>query len=67
MIVTAKIWHLMIFGDLVGLKLPNICFVLQVRKNIGKNLTQETCDDQGSNTGPLRDRRACYRLLHRGG
>ena len=32
-----------------------------------KNLTQETSPDRGSNSGPLRDRRACYRLLHSGG
>ena len=33
----------------------------------GKNLIQETCSDRDSNPGPLRDRRACYRLLHSGG
>ena len=32
-----------------------------------KNLTQETCPDWRSNSGPLRDRRACYRLSHSGG
>ena len=32
-----------------------------------KNLTQETCPDRGSNPGPLRDKRACYHLLHSGG
>ena len=32
-----------------------------------KNLTQETCPDWGSNPGPLRDKRACYHLLHSGG
>ena len=32
-----------------------------------KNLTQETCPERGSNPGPLRHRRACYRLLHIGG
>ena len=41
--------------------------VLQVRKNPEKNLTQETCPDRGSNPGPLRDKRACYHLLHSGG
>ena len=55
----------MIFGDLWGLKLPNIC--LTGEENHGKNLTQETCPDRGSNPGPLRDRRACYRLAHSGG
>ena len=54
-----------IFGDLVGLKLPDIS--LQVRKNLEKNITQETCSDRGSNPGPLRDKHACYRLLHSGG
>ena len=32
-----------------------------------KNLTQETCPDRGSNPGPLRDKRACYHMLHSGG
>ena len=32
-----------------------------------KNLTQETCPEQGSNPGPLRNSSACYRLLHSGG
>ena len=40
-----------------------LTFVLQVRKNP----TQETCPDRGSNPGPLRDKRACYHLLHSGG
>ena len=31
-----------------------------------KNLAQETCPDRESNPGPLRDRCACYRLLHSG-
>ena len=44
-----------------------LTFVLQVRKNPKKNLTQETCHDRGSNPGPLRDKRACYHLLHSGG
>ena len=38
-----------------------------MRKNPEKNLTQETCPDRGLNPGPLRDRRACYRLAHSGG
>ena len=50
----------MIFGDLGG-----IC--LTVRKNPEKNLTQETCPDRGSNPGLLRDKSACYHLLHSGG
>ena len=32
-----------------------------------KNLTQESSSDRGSNPGPLRDKRACYHLLHNGG
>ena len=55
----------MIFGDLGGLKL--LTFVLQGRKNPEKNHTQETCPDRGSNPGPLRDKCACYHLLHSGG
>ena len=42
-------------------------FILQVRKKPHKNLTQGTCPDQGSNPGPQRDRRACYRSIHNGG
>ena len=33
----------MIFGDLVGIKLPDIC--LKGEENPRKNLTQETCPD----------------------
>ena len=55
----------MIFGDVGGLKLPDICLIGEEKPR--KNLTQETCPDRGSNPGPLRDRRACYRLSHRGG
>ena len=55
----------MIFGDLVGLKLPDIH--LTGEEKLRKNLSQETCPDRGSNPGPLRDKRACYRLLHSGG
>ena len=55
----------MIFRDLGGLKLPDIC--LAGEENPRKNLTQETCPDRGSNPGPLRDKRACYHLLHSGG
>ena len=32
-----------------------------------KNPTQEICPYRGSNPGPLRDKRACYHLLHSGG
>ena len=55
----------MIFGDLVGLKLPDICLTGEEKPR--KNLTQETFPDRGSNTGPLRDKRACYHLLHNSG
>ena len=48
----------MIFGDLEGLKLPDIC--LTGEENPQKNLIQETCPDQGTNLGPLRDKCACY-------
>ena len=50
----------MIFGDLGGLKLPDICLA-------GEENPEKTCPYRGSNPGPLRDRRACYHLLHRGG
>ena len=55
----------MTFGDFGGLKRPDIC--LTGEKKPWKNLTQETCPDRESNPGPLRDRRACYRLAHSGG
>ena len=55
----------MIFGDLVGLKLPDIRLIGEEKTR--KNLTQETCPDRGSHPGPLRDKRACYHLLHSGG
>ena len=69
-ILTRRIWKddydgEMIFGDLVGLRLPDIC--LTGEEKTRKNLTQETCSDWGSIPGPLRDRRACYRLFHSGG
>ena len=54
----------MIFGDLVGLKLPDIS--LTGEENPRKNLTQETCPDRGLNPGPLRDKRACYHVFHSG-
>ena len=49
----------------MDLKLPDICFTGEEKRR--ENLTQETYPDWGSNLGPLRDRRACYRLLHCGG
>ena len=44
----------MIFGDLVGLKFPDICLTGDEKPR--KHLTQETCLDRGSNPGPLRDK-----------
>ena len=69
-ILTSRILKLdyddqIIFGDFEGLKLPDICRTGE-EKTRKKNLTQETCPDRGSNTVPLRERRACYRLLHSG-
>ena len=54
----------MIFGDLGGLKFPNICLTSEEKPQ--KNLTQETCPDRGSNLGPLSDRHAYYHLAHSG-
>ena len=55
----------MIFGDLGDLKLHDICLTSEEKPR--KNFTQETCPDRGSNPGPLRDKRACYHLLHTSG
>ena len=55
----------MIFGDLGGLKFPDIC--LKGEEKPRKNRTQKTCPDRGSNPGPLREKRAYYHLLHSGG
>ena len=55
----------MIFGDLVGLKLPDI-FLTGEKKPL-MNLSQETCPGPGSNPGTVRDKRACYFLLHNSG
>ena len=55
----------MVLGDFGGLKFPDIC--LTDEENPEKNLAQETCPERGSNPGPLRDKRACYHLLHSGG
>ena len=55
----------MIFGDLVGLKLPEIR--LTGEKKTRKNLTPKTYPDRGSNPGPLRAKRACYHLFHSSG
>ena len=66
-IPTRRIWNddddgQIIFGDL---KFPDICLIGEEKPR--KNLTRETCLDRGSNPGPLRDKRACYHLLHSGG
>ena len=50
----------MIFGDLVGLKLPEIRLTGEEKPRT--NLTQETCPDRGSNPGPLRP---CFTLNFR--
>ena len=55
----------MIFGNLGGLKLPDIC--LTGEEIPRKNLTQETFLGRGSNPGPLHDRCTCCRLTHSGG
>ena len=55
----------MIFGDLGGLKLPDICLIGEEKPR--KNLTMETCPNWGSNSGLLLDRHACYHLVHSGG
>ena len=55
----------MIFGDLVGLKFPDIRLTGEEKPR--KNLNQETCPDRGLNPGPLRHKRACYHLSHSGG
>ena len=67
---TRRIWNddyggQMIFGDLVSLKF--LTFVLQERGKPRETLIQETCHDRGSNSGPQRDGRECYRLFHIGG
>ena len=52
----------MTFGNLEGLNLSDIFLTGEEKPR--KNLTQETCPDQGSNPGPLRDRHACYHLQY---
>ena len=55
----------MIFGNLVGLKVPDICLIGEEKPRV--NFTQEIFPDRGSIPGPQRDSRACYRLLHSDG
>ena len=66
-IPTRRIWNddnggQIIFGDLVGLKFPDIRLTGE-EKPRKKNLTQKTCPDRESSPGPLRDKRAWYCLL----
>ena len=51
----------MIFGDPLGLNLPDIHLTGEEKHR--KNLTQETCPDRGSNPGPLRDKRTAVGLI----
>ena len=51
-----------IFGDLGGLKLPDICLTGEEKPR--KTLTQKTCPIRGLNPSPLRDRCTCYHLAH---
>ena len=51
-------------GNPVGLKRPDIC--LTGEENHEKP-QPENLPGRGSNLGPLRDKRACYRLHHIGG
>ena len=54
----------MMFGDLVGLKLPNIRLTSEEKPR--KNLIQEPCPDRELNPGPLRGKSECDHLLHSG-
>ena len=70
LIPTRRIWNddyggQMIFGDLMGLKFPDICLTGEEKPR--KNLIQETCPGRGSNPDPLSDKRECYHLLHSSG
>ena len=55
----------MIFEDLGSLKLPDICLKSEGKPR--KKPHPGNLSDRESNPGPLRDRRACYRLLHSSG
>ena len=59
------LWWPMISGDRWGLSFPDICLTGEEKPR--QNPTQETCPDRRSNPGQLRDKRACYHLLHSGG
>ena len=56
---------LMIFGDLGGLQLPDICLTGEEKPK--KKTSARKHPDQGSNPGPLRDKRAGYHLFHSSG
>ena len=56
MMMMASRWY---SGTFVDLKFPDMCLTGE-EKPRKKNLTQETCPERGSNSGPLHDRRACY-------
>ena len=58
-ILTRRVWKddydvQMIFADLVGLKLPDICLKGEDKKP--KKVTHEICLDRESNSGPLLER-----------
>ena len=55
----------MIFGDLGGLKLPDICLAGEEKPR--KLPHPETFPKRESNPSPLRDTHACYHLSHSGG
>ena len=55
----------MIFGDLGGLKLPDMCLTGEEKPE--KTSPRKHVPTGGSNPGPLRDRRAFYHLTHSGG
>ena len=64
-IPTRRIWNddysgQMIFGDLVGLKFPDICLT-------GEEKTRKTSPRKPVPTGDRTRARACYHLLHSGG
>ena len=52
----------MIFGDLVRLKFPDICLIVEEKPR--KNIHEGNMSLPEPNPGPLRDRRAYYRLFH---
>ena len=61
-------WWIRRPNDIRGPWGPKVSWHLSYRwGKTPKNLTQEPCPDRGSNPGPLRDKRACYHLLHSGG